>query len=131
MRILPLLAYTLDKPIADRYQLTKQVSALTHGHARSVIACFYYLEFARQILQGTDKFMAYENLKAELPEYLNSLTINPEEISVFSRLLIGTIHELSADEIQSSGYVLHTLEASIWCLLTTESYKKTTLKAIN
>jgi ADP-ribosylglycohydrolase len=27
--------------------------------------------------------------------------------------------------------VLHTLEASIWCLLTTESYKDAVLKAVN
>ena len=37
---------------------------------------------------------------------------------------------LKAD-IFSSGYVLHTLEASIWCLLTTDNYKDATLKAVN
>ena len=60
MRILPLLVYIKDKPIADRYQLTKQVSAITHGHIRSVIACFYYLEFAWHILNGADKNQAYK-----------------------------------------------------------------------
>ena len=35
------------------------------------------------------------------------------------------------DEIQSTGFVIHTLEASIWCLLNTNSYKEAVLKAIN
>ena len=47
MRIAPLVFYTADKPIKERFEITKQVSSITHAHIRSVIACFYYLEFAR------------------------------------------------------------------------------------
>jgi ADP-ribosyl-[dinitrogen reductase] hydrolase len=43
MRILPLLVYIKDKELADRYQITKQVSSITHGHIRSVIAWFIIL----------------------------------------------------------------------------------------
>ena len=35
------------------------------------------------------------------------------------------------EQIQSSGYVLHTLEASVWCLLTTDTYRDAVLKAVN
>ena len=131
MRILPLLKYTKEKPLSERYQITKQVSSITHGHVRSVIACFYYLEFARKIIDGTDKFLIYKNLQAEIPNYLNSLSINANEIKLFGRLLSGNIYELTEKEIFSSGYVLHTLEASVWCLLTTDNYKTATLKAVN
>lgn len=131
MRILPLLFYVIDKPISERYYITRQVSSLTHGHIRSVIACFYYLEFARQIILGIDKFTIYENLKTEITDHLISLTINPSEINLYDRLLKEDIFNLSEDNIESSGYVLHTLEASIWCLLTTSSYKEATLKAVN
>lgn len=31
----------------------------------------------------------------------------------------------------SDGYVVHTLEAAIWCLLTTDSYEECVLKAVN
>eukprot|EP01035_Chromulina_nebulosa_P063049 gene63049-86254_t len=37
MRILPLIFYLKDKPINERYELVKQVSAITHAHIRSVI----------------------------------------------------------------------------------------------
>lgn len=131
MRILPLLAYIKDKQLSERYQITKQVSSITHGHIRSVIACFYYLEFARQIINGIDKFQIYKNLQTEVSDYLNSLSINPDETKLFDRLLKGNIYELTDKKIFSSGYVLHTLEASIWCLLTTDNYKTATLKAVN
>jgi ADP-ribosylglycohydrolase len=131
MRILPLLVYIKDKPIAERYQITKLVSSITHGHIRSVIACFYYLEFARQISNGIDKFDVYKNLQIEISEYLNTLSINKDEIKLFDRLLQSNIYNLADEEIKSSGYVLHTLEASIWCLMTTNSYKEATLKAVN
>jgi ADP-ribosylglycohydrolase len=131
MRILPLLVYIKDKPIAERYQITKLVSSITHGHIRSIIACFYYLEFARQISNGIDKFDVYKNLQIEISEYLNTLSINKDEIKLFDRLLQSNIYNLADEEIKSSGYVLHTLEASIWCLMTTNSYKEATLKAVN
>jgi ADP-ribosyl-[dinitrogen reductase] hydrolase len=131
MRILPLLFYLLDKPINERYDITKAVSSITHGHIRSVIACFYYLEFARQLFLGKAKFDIYKNLQTEISNHLTSLAINSTEIAKFDRLLKGDIAKLDEDEIQSSGYVLHTLEASIWCLLTTENYNEAVLKAVN
>ncbi|MBM4176754.1 MAG: ADP-ribosylglycohydrolase family protein [Ignavibacteria bacterium] len=131
MRILPLLFYILDKQINERYDITKKVSSITHGHIRSVIACFYYLEFAKQIFDGKDKFKIYGNLQTEISNHLKRLSINPKEIALFDRLLKSEIYKLDEEEIQSSGYVLHTLEASIWCLLTTDNYKEAVLKAVN
>lgn len=131
MRILPLLFYIKEKPIRERFEITKQVSSITHGHTHSIIACFYCLEFALQILSGKDKFIIYDKLKVEIPMFLNSISIETYEFSIFDRLLKGDIHKLHEDEIESSGYVLHTLEASIWCLLTTDNYKDAVLKAVN
>jgi len=131
MRILPLLFYLLDKPINERYEITKQVSSITHGHIRSVIACFYYLEFAKQIFEGKDKFQTYKYLQTEISNQLLNLSINPSEVVLFDRLLKSDISKLPEEKIYSSGYVLHTLEASIWCLLTTDSYEEAVLKAVN
>lgn len=131
MRILPLLFYIKDFPISERYEITKKVSSITHGHIRSVISCFYYLEFAKEILLGKNKFEIYQKLQTEIPDFLNSLSIDQYEISFFDRLLKADISELAEHEISSIGYVLHSLEASIWCLLTTDNYKEATLKAVN
>ena len=131
MRISPLLFYLLDKPINERYEIIKQVSSITHGRIRSVISCFYYLEYARQVFEHKDKFEIYTNLQTEITTHLTSLSIDPTEVAFFDRLLKQNIHELTEDNIFSSGYVLHTLEASIWCLLTTDNYKDAVLKAVN
>ena len=131
MRISPLLFYLLDKPVNERFLITKQVSSITHGHIRSVIACFYYLEFARQLFLQKDKFEIYKNLQTEITAHLTSISTDPAEIKLFDRLLKHEIHQLTEENIFSSGYVLHTLEAGIWCLLTTDNYKDAVLKAVN
>jgi ADP-ribosyl-[dinitrogen reductase] hydrolase len=131
MRILPLALYLLDKPMNERFELTKQVSSITHRHIRSVIACFYYLEFARQLISKVDKFGIYNNLKTEIPEFLISQSVSRREIDFFDNLLKEDISDFTESEISSSGYVLHTLEASIWCLLKTDNYKDCVLKAVN
>jgi ADP-ribosyl-[dinitrogen reductase] hydrolase len=130
MRIHPLLVYIKDKPINERYLLTKQVSSITHGHIRSVIACFYYLEFALGLLNGANKLEIYQNLQKSVAEYLTAINISREERSLFDRLLIDRIDMVPENKIWSSGYVLHTLEASIWCLLNTDNYKDAVLKAV-
>jgi ADP-ribosyl-[dinitrogen reductase] hydrolase len=131
MRILPLLFYIKDKPVKERFSITKQVSSITHGHVRSVIACFYYLEFARKLLTNNDVVSVYHEVNAGVTSFLAETTINPDEISLFSRLLEGNIYELPVTKIQSGGYVLDTLEAAVWCLLTTTSYSEAVLKAVN
>jgi ADP-ribosyl-[dinitrogen reductase] hydrolase len=131
MRILPLVFYLKDKPIHERFEITRQVSSLTHGHIRSVIACFCYLEFALQLIDNQDKFEIYKNVQESVSEHLKRLKIDPHQISCFDRLLKSDIHLLGEKKIESGGYVLHTLEASIWCLLTTDNFADAVLKAVN
>lgn len=131
MRILPLLFYMNRKPLNERFELTRQISSITHGHIRSVIACFYYLEFARQILEGKEKFAIYRDLQKVVSGHLSALLIDPAEVVIFDRLLKYDIHMLPDAEIRSSGYVIDTLEAAVWCLLTTDSYPEAVLRAVN
>jgi ADP-ribosylglycohydrolase len=131
MRIMPLLFYMNGKPLTERFELTRQVSSITHGHIRSVIACFYYLEFARQILEGKEKLTIYRDLQNVVSGHLSALLIDPAEVVIFDRLLKYDIHRLPEAEIRSSGYVIDTLEAAVWCLLTTESYSEAVLRAVN
>ena len=131
MRILPLITFTIDLSIDERYLWTKKVSSLTHAHMRSVMACFYYLEFAKKIIEGKDKYQAYQELQKEVLEYFKSKEINPLEIQKFNRLLKEDISKVEEENIKSSGYVIDTLEASIWCILNSNSYKEAALKAVN
>jgi len=131
MRILPLLIITKDLSVEERFDYTAEVSSITHRHIRSIAACFYYLEFARLILHRTDKFAAYHQLQDKINRVFMERNIPKHEISIFHRLLTMDIHEFREKDIHSSGYVMDTLEASVWCLLTTGSYREAVLRAVN
>ena len=44
---------------------------------------------------------------------------------------VDTFRPATTDDIESSGYVVHTLEAAIFCLLHSNSYEDCVLKAVN
>jgi ADP-ribosyl-[dinitrogen reductase] hydrolase len=131
MRILPLVFAIKDLPIKERFERTKHVSSITHGHVRAVMACFYYLEFAKQLIEGKTKFDIYRSLQTSIPLFFTEIGIDQAEIEHFNRLLKANISDLSLSEIRSGGYVIETIEACIWCILTTENYKEAVLKAVN
>jgi len=131
MRILPLVFAIQNLPIEERFERTRQVSSITHGHIRAVMACFYYLEFAKQLIEGKAKFDIYKDLQTTLPSFFIKAGIDSAEIAHFDRLLQNNIADLPLSEIRSGGYVIETIEACIWCLLTTENYKEAVLKAVN
>lgn len=132
MRILPLLYFLLSvDDHLDRYKFVYEVSGITHAHVRSKLCCFFYLEMARLILLGKNKFQAFEGAKIVFNEALLSLKIAEVEKANFNRLLNPDFANFSDKDIWGSGYVLHCLEASIWCLLNTTSYKEAVLKAVN
>lgn len=131
MRILPLMFRMLPRPLTERFEITRQVSSITHGHIRSIIACFYYLEFARQILEGREKFDIYRDLQKVVSGHLSALLIDAAEVVVFDRLLKYDIFRLTESEIRSGGYVIDTLEAAVWCLLTTGTFSEAVLRAVN
>jgi len=140
MRILPLLFYIKDFSIEKRFDITKNVSSITHGHIRSALACFIYLELALEILKGKDKWEAYRAMQETVRNFLDQNPIcSQNEMDKFHRILelkvgeydVAPLHTLQEDEISSSGYVLNSLEASLWCFLNSESYSEAVLKAVN
>lgn len=109
MRILP-LAFT-----DCRYQMVNAVSSLTHAHEISLEACRIYVSVARKLLQGKPLDRIVKTIKPELP--------------VYERL--PKLDTLQRDEIKSSGYVVDTLEAALWCNLKSNSYRECVLMAVN
>ena len=131
MRILPLAIFTKDLSIDERCEIVKEVSSITHAHNRSVLACIYYIEFALNVLDSENLEEAYLNTNFWLKLFLEENEIYKNEFQYFERILSGKLIDLKEDEINSTGYVMDSLEASIWCLLHTDSYKNCVLKAVN
>ncbi|GEN68698.1 ADP-ribosylglycohydrolase family protein [Chryseobacterium rhizosphaerae] len=132
MRILPLAFYLKDEEnLENIYQTVKEVSTITHGHFRSVFACFIYVIFTIQLIKGKNKTEAYTYMQEVSSEYAEKQWFSLSEVELFHRVLKNDISDYPEDEIRGSGYVLHSLEASLWCFLNSESYSEAVLKAVN
>ncbi|GAA4047963.1 ADP-ribosylglycohydrolase family protein [Hymenobacter glaciei] len=137
MRILPLAfhdtwrAETLDLDAA--WTLTENVASVTHGHPRSTLGSFLYLLVARGLLAGLPPAEAYAAMRELANPWLESSPIAPVDEQKYYRwwVLSGEITNQSEDKISSSGYVVHTLEAALWCLLKHDTYAATVLAAVN
>ncbi|MFB9328473.1 ADP-ribosylglycohydrolase family protein [Paenibacillus aurantiacus] len=127
MRILPLAYWLRSAPLEERMTVIRQVSSITHGHAVSVIACAIYVEIAMGLLDG----LSLPSSIASASDTIRAAFGSETELRRFDRILIGGITDIPRDEIHSGGYVVHTLEASLWCLLRSSSYEEAVLAAIN
>jgi len=137
MRILPLVFHetwqdeNLDLNAA--WQLTEAVTSVTHGHARSTLGCFIYLLVAHYLVKGKSATVAYKQAVAAANTWLHTQAKAAPfyEWPKYGQLLDGSLPALPEAEIKSSGYVMHTLEAALWCLLTHDTYRATVLAAVN
>jgi len=130
MRILPLAYYVEKMSRPEQFELTHQVSCLTHCHPWSQMACGMYIQFAVNLLRGQEPEEAYKGMADEAIKYYSRLPYRCE-LPHFARILEANIQELPEESINSSGYVIDTLEASLWCFLNSKSYEETVLKAVN
>lgn len=131
MRCIPLLFLVAGKNLEEKFSIIRQVSVLTHGHIRSAIACFFYLLMAEYILVGKDKKTAYLLACEEVRTWMQRKGITATEQQAFAKVLSGTIEEEQEENIESSGYVMHSLEASLWCFLKYGDYASAVLAAVN
>lgn len=131
MRISPIPLFFRDKGPEVILKMAHQASLVTHAHPRSLIACGIYSLVIYFILKGNKKEKAYR-LSAEFSyNYYSRRSPFSEELYHYKRILSGRIAELSEREIRSSGYVVDTLEASLWCFLKEGSFEDTVLSAVN
>ncbi len=134
MRILP-IAYYLQKhkgnTMESKMKIVHNVSALTHRHPISLIACGIYVNIALRLLKMEESlYVCVEQGINEAFEFYD--TEMPDDADNYNRLRnLSSFSNLAEEEVKSSGYVVDTLEASIWCLLNTNSYKECVLKAVN
>jgi|SRR6218665_258927 len=132
MRILPLALILDDLPIDKQFQIVKDVSSLTHAHIRSVLCCFIYIQIAISLVHGSTIVTAIKEASATVNRFLDeTATCTNTERKVLSRILEGNLKDLEESQISSSGYVVSTLEAALWCLLKTNTYSDAVLKAVN
>ncbi len=139
MRILPvcLHLYNRQKVICtsenESIYTIHNVSALTHAHFRSQMACGFYYFMVKAVLGQEGKLIS--RLQSGIDDaysYYRQDFQNRMELENFTKLAdLKEFCKMPEGEIKSSGYVIDTLEAAIWCLITTESFPEAVLKAVN
>ncbi|MBP9759773.1 MAG: ADP-ribosylglycohydrolase family protein [Candidatus Pacebacteria bacterium] len=129
MRIAPLYFYLQHEHMEDRFDNVWQVSALTHPHVRAALACLMYLIMLDELATADSVQVAYLKTALRMREFLD--THHSEERPHFARLIDQDLRAFARSELRSGGYVIETLEASFWCLLTTSSYRDAVLTAVN
>lgn len=139
MRILPVCLYLFkrQKKVCtsenESIYMIHAVSALTHAHVRSQIACGIYYFLVKAILEeeGSLENRLQKGMDRAYQYYRQDLS-NHRELENYKRLAdLSEFKENPKEGIKSSGYVVDTLEAAVWCLLHSHSYKETVLMAVN
>lgn len=129
MRMLPFVYYLYFNSFNEdeKTLLINYASSLTHAHEISELGCKIYTDYITLLLDGVDKIKALELLKNNnYRKYYSK-----KAVKQYDRILKGNLIELNIDEIKSTGYVVDSLEASLWCTVTNNSFEDAVITAVN
>lgn len=93
-------------------------SRTTHGAAEAVDACVGYAQLLADAISG----------KSKADVLSRERTIGSRAIA---DILRGSWRGKRRDQIKSSGYVAHSLEAALWCVARTSDFRSAVLLAAN
>jgi len=127
MRIHPLAIYLAKQSDEEIVTKSFEISELTHAHIRSKLACAYFCILLKYIINGNFFTTSYKITN----DFLRDLIIKRGEFKNFERILSEKILTEPKSKIKSSGYVIDTLESSLWCVANTKNLKSAILKAVN
>jgi len=137
MRILP-IAYYLQANYGteitendEAMAIIHNISSLTHAHKRSLIACGIYCSIAAMIIGSMELSTAVSLGISKAVEFYRRHEEYSDELGHYERLNNKSFASVPIEEIKSSGYVVDTLEAAVWCLLNSNNYKECVLMAVN
>lgn len=127
MRILPIALSYHEQDTAIFCDRLSRASSITHSHPRSQMACVFHGLLVRALMKDHTREFAL----AEARHTFMELFSDSPEITVFRDILQADLGSWDDSQVSSGGYVMETLTASLWCLLTTSSYSECVLKAVN
>ncbi|SFQ67318.1 ADP-ribosylglycohydrolase [Priestia endophytica DSM 13796] len=132
MRIAP-LAFMLnnDFDFDKHVKIIKQYTEITHAHPRAIVGSFIYVELLVRMSLNDSLEKAIQNIQLLFNHIFHEEHPYQKEFQHYKRIFKDNFFNTPEEEILSGGYVVHTLEAAIWCLGTTSSFKEAVLKAVN
>lgn len=141
MRTLPACVFVYEKEKQGKYSSSEamhkihSVSALTHANRISKIGCGIYYKLVKSILEHKNDMSLMECLQRGVEEaatYYDRRDGYRKAFYPYVRLMdLDEFSKLAENEIKSGGYIVETLEAAVWGLLTTNSFEECLLKVVN
>lgn len=130
MRLAPIVIYYSTKEDEDNplfFELlnkSKLSSKTTHQHPSAVDACALLAIILNRGFYNTDK----NNILNFTEDMLKKYNISDELII---QIALGSYKNKKRNEIKSSGYVIHSLEAALWAFYHTDNFNDGVLLAAN
>lgn len=141
MRIMPVVFYLLKNRNADVYDVVRRVSSLTHAHEVCILACYIYVSLCLEIIElrsnndaNVSDAQMHEFMSAKLRDIYESakLLFSAEAMNLYKRLFnFSSFSSLPMESIKSSGFVVDSLEAALWCFATTHNFRDCLVKAVS
>lgn len=128
MRMLPIAYYAVAKKLKDFeiLELVTNMSKITHAHEICIMGCYIFVRFVMFLLNGKDKLSAYSMTKC-----VDYTMFSEETRQVYDRLINDDIGKYKLNDINSTAYIVDTLEASIWVLLQADKFTDSIIGAVN
>lgn len=133
MRIAPLafLLHSDDDSWTHRKQVIQYWCEVTHRHARSHLGCMLYILFLIALIQDHNPKAA---LELAINDCNNHLRDDPDyqgEFQDYESIFNYSFLNWELEQVKSDGYVVHSLEAALWCFFKHDNYEQTVLEAVN
>lgn len=127
-RILPIAYYFVARKDTDKriFEVVKRTSSITHANEIVICGCYIYIRFVMNLLKGNNKFSAFNQMRK-----LDYNMFSKDTINLYKRILFEDINILEIEDINSSSYIVDTLEAALWCFLKSNNYKECIIATTN
>lgn len=126
MRLAPTVLFFASDP-GEAILQSGESSRLTHGNIQSIDACRYYAALILGAIYGVNKNELLSPQYAPIEEYWSYHPLCKKIQDVAN----GSFKEKSRLEIESTGYVIHSLEAALWAFYNSDSFESGLIKAVN
>ena len=123
MRLAPVPIYFRDD-FKKAIKYSGESSLTTHNNQMAVDSCRYTGGLLQQFINSRIEMQAFKN--KVIKDTASDLNLDKRVIKAVK----GAFKKERTD-IKSDGFVIHTLEASLWSFLNTDSFANAVLKAVN
>ena len=117
MRLAPVAIRHWSQP-EERRRIAALQSQTTHGAQEAVNACVFFADVLAETIQGKDMRSTHRRVANTYPGQIGEIAA-------------GRWRGRPRAQIRGSGYVVHSLEAALWCVGRTSSFKDAVLLAAN